>query len=69
MFFVICLMDAFLTFLNLQLAPVIPAVHATKSEIAWSIVKTGFATVSSLDAGWFGKGPLSSFFGYIRVFP
>jgi hypothetical protein len=37
-------------------APVIPAVHATREDAAWSIAKLGFATVGALDAGWFGKG-------------
>jgi len=36
--------------------PVIPAVHGTGLSIARAISKTGFAAISSLDSGFFGKG-------------
>ncbi len=36
--------------------PLIPALHGTDSFIAEKIAKTGFASLSSLDAGYFGKG-------------
>jgi len=36
--------------------PILPAIHGTQVEIAMSIAKTGFASLSQLDAGYFGKG-------------
>jgi len=36
--------------------PVVPAAHGTGFSIAKAISKTGFAAISSLDAGFFGKG-------------
>jgi len=35
---------------------IIPAVHGTGREVAWKICSTGFASLSSLDAGFYGKG-------------
>lgn len=40
-----------------QLVQIIPALHGTPSlEIAWKIAETGFAALSTTDAGFFGKG-------------
>ena len=39
-----------------QLIPLIPVLHGTDLTIAEKIAKTGFATLSSLDAGFYGKG-------------
>jgi len=36
--------------------PVIPVVHGTDAAVAWKIIQTGFSALSSLDAGWFGRG-------------
>jgi len=36
--------------------PVLPVVHGTGYSIAKAISKTGFAALSSLDSGYFGKG-------------
>jgi len=36
--------------------PVLAAVHGTTKRVAWQIVETGFASVSALDAGWYGSG-------------
>eukprot|EP01126_Amoeba_proteus_P015888 TRINITY_DN17227_c0_g1_i1.p1 TRINITY_DN17227_c0_g1~~TRINITY_DN17227_c0_g1_i1.p1 ORF type:complete len:397 (+),score=77.99 TRINITY_DN17227_c0_g1_i1:548-1738(+) len=36
--------------------PIIPAVHGTDMNTAWQICSTGFAALSSLDAGYYGKG-------------
>lgn len=33
-----------------------PAVHGTTVDLAWKIAGTGFASLSSLDAGYYGKG-------------
>lgn len=30
--------------------------HGTDNSIAWKIVTTGFVSLSTLDAGWYGKG-------------
>jgi len=38
------------------LAPVIPTIHGTSGTSAWLIVAGGFATLSSLDAGYYGAG-------------
>uniref|UniRef100_A0A6B2L0J6 SAM domain-containing protein n=1 Tax=Arcella intermedia TaxID=1963864 RepID=A0A6B2L0J6_9EUKA len=35
---------------------VMPMFHGTSIETAWKIVQTGFATVATLDAGWYGRG-------------
>jgi len=37
-------------------APIIPALHGTDALIAEKICENGFAALSSLDAGFFGKG-------------
>eukprot|EP01127_Copromyxa_protea_P008198 TRINITY_DN1870_c0_g3_i3.p1 TRINITY_DN1870_c0_g3~~TRINITY_DN1870_c0_g3_i3.p1 ORF type:complete len:1112 (-),score=161.38 TRINITY_DN1870_c0_g3_i3:46-3381(-) len=45
--------------------PVIPLVHGTGEDIAWSIAKKGFASLATLDAGFYGKGIyLTSFARY-----
>jgi len=36
--------------------PIIPAIHGTDKTIAWSICASGFAALSTLDAGYYGKG-------------
>jgi len=36
--------------------PLLPVLHGTQFAIAWKIATTGFAALSSLDAGYFGKG-------------
>jgi len=36
--------------------PIIPAIHGTQTNTAWSICSTGFAALSATDAGFFGKG-------------
>jgi len=36
--------------------PIMPSVHGTDFDIAEKIMQTGFATISILDAGYFGKG-------------
>jgi len=36
--------------------PVLPVVHGTGLAVAKAISKTGFAALSSLDSGYFGKG-------------
>eukprot|EP01124_Arcella_intermedia_P019314 TRINITY_DN2662_c0_g1_i1.p1 TRINITY_DN2662_c0_g1~~TRINITY_DN2662_c0_g1_i1.p1 ORF type:complete len:1596 (-),score=300.24 TRINITY_DN2662_c0_g1_i1:748-5535(-) len=40
---------------NLEL-PILPAIHGTEGSIAVSICETGFAALSSLDSGFYGKG-------------
>jgi len=40
---------------NLEL-PIIPAIHGTDEKIAWNICAAGFAALSTLDAGFYGKG-------------
>eukprot|EP01127_Copromyxa_protea_P015391 TRINITY_DN4423_c0_g1_i5.p1 TRINITY_DN4423_c0_g1~~TRINITY_DN4423_c0_g1_i5.p1 ORF type:complete len:215 (+),score=42.04 TRINITY_DN4423_c0_g1_i5:38-682(+) len=35
---------------------ILPAIHGTDFHIAWKICATGFANLSSLDDGFFGKG-------------
>eukprot|EP01124_Arcella_intermedia_P020130 TRINITY_DN2764_c0_g2_i2.p1 TRINITY_DN2764_c0_g2~~TRINITY_DN2764_c0_g2_i2.p1 ORF type:complete len:213 (+),score=45.52 TRINITY_DN2764_c0_g2_i2:2-640(+) len=35
---------------------VIPMLHGTSTDTAWKVVQTGFATVATLDAGWYGRG-------------
>eukprot|EP01127_Copromyxa_protea_P008195 TRINITY_DN1870_c0_g1_i4.p1 TRINITY_DN1870_c0_g1~~TRINITY_DN1870_c0_g1_i4.p1 ORF type:complete len:1073 (-),score=125.77 TRINITY_DN1870_c0_g1_i4:66-3284(-) len=36
--------------------PVIPLIHGTGEDLAWSIAKKGFASLATLDAGYYGKG-------------
>jgi len=36
--------------------PVIPVVHGTDASVAWKILDTGFSALSSLDAGYYGRG-------------
>lgn len=36
--------------------PLVPVLHGTDLNVAKKIAKTGFASLSSLDAGYFGKG-------------
>jgi len=38
------------------IVPIVPMVHGTTADIAWKICETGFVTLSTIDAGWFGKG-------------
>uniref|UniRef100_A0A6B2L501 EGF-like domain-containing protein n=1 Tax=Arcella intermedia TaxID=1963864 RepID=A0A6B2L501_9EUKA len=40
---------------NLEL-PILPVIHGTSEKVAKSICSTGFASLSSLDAGFYGKG-------------
>jgi len=35
---------------------IIPSVHGTSSKVGWAICRTGFASLSQLDAGFYGKG-------------
>jgi len=37
-------------------SPVLPVVHGTSEAIAWKIASGGFATLSTLDSGFYGKG-------------
>jgi len=39
-----------------QSMPILPMVHGTSFDAAMSICSTGFANISCLDAGWYGKG-------------
>jgi hypothetical protein len=34
----------------------IPMLQGTTIETAWKIAQTGFTTVATLDAGWYGRG-------------
>jgi len=36
--------------------PIIPVVHGTDASVGWHICSAGFAALSSLDAGFYGKG-------------
>eukprot|EP01126_Amoeba_proteus_P005367 TRINITY_DN11794_c0_g1_i3.p1 TRINITY_DN11794_c0_g1~~TRINITY_DN11794_c0_g1_i3.p1 ORF type:complete len:298 (-),score=75.34 TRINITY_DN11794_c0_g1_i3:228-1121(-) len=36
--------------------PILPTVHGTDAPVAWQICSTGFAALSSLDAGFYGRG-------------
>jgi len=48
---------------------VIPMLQGTSKTAAWNIVKQGFATVATLDDGWFGKGIyFTSAFEWARFF-
>jgi hypothetical protein len=35
---------------------ILPAFHGTSLQTAWNIVRSGFATLSLLDSGWYGAG-------------
>jgi len=35
---------------------IVPAVHGTNEDVAYSIIKTGFVALSKLDSGFYGKG-------------
>jgi len=39
-----------------NLIPIVPVFHGTDMPVAEKICETGFATLSSIDAGYFGKG-------------
>jgi len=41
---------------NVRKINLIPTIHGTDATIAMKIAKTGFAALSTLDAGWYGKG-------------
>jgi hypothetical protein len=41
---------------NKDRTPILLAYHATSQVVAEKICETGFATLSSLDDGWYGKG-------------
>jgi len=41
---------------NLDIIPIVPVIHGTSMQIGWKIVNSGFASLSTLDAGYFGKG-------------
>jgi len=36
--------------------PILAVVHGTQTDIAWKILRTGFVALSSVDAGFYGKG-------------
>jgi len=36
--------------------PILPVIHGTDMEVAWKICTNGFATLSSLDVGFYGSG-------------
>jgi len=38
------------------LIPIIGTVHGTDASVAWKISSSGFAALSSLDNGWYGRG-------------
>jgi len=40
---------------DLQL-PILPTLHGTDAKHVWNISATGFANISTLDAGYYGKG-------------
>jgi len=42
--------------LNIQDAPVLPVVHSTDENTAWKIASQGFAALSAIDRGFYGKG-------------
>jgi len=42
--------------LTLDQSPVLWAVHGTNKPIAWKIAEAGFAALSTLDKGFYGKG-------------
>jgi len=35
---------------------IIPTIHGTSVEVAWKVCATGFANLSTLDSGFYGKG-------------
>jgi len=39
-----------------EIVPILPVAHGTDFSLAMAICSTGFATLSSLDAGWYGSG-------------
>jgi len=41
---------------NNQNIPILVGLHGTEEMVAWKICGSGFATLSSLDAGWYGVG-------------
>jgi len=56
------MMDRYTSFVNLwswnenSEVSIIPQLHGTDFDIAKAICKTGFASLSLLDEGWYGKG-------------
>lgn len=36
--------------------PILPTVHGTGMSVAWKIAESGFVSLASLDAGYFGQG-------------
>jgi len=42
--------------LEIHDSPVLPVVHGTSADIGWKIATEGFASLSSLDSGFYGKG-------------
>jgi len=42
--------------ITIQDSPIIPVVHGTDEPIAWKIATSGFASLSILDSGYYGKG-------------
>lgn len=36
--------------------PVVPMLHGTSRDTAWKIAQTGFATVATIDTGYYGRG-------------
>jgi len=41
---------------RLESSPILPVVHGTDTSIAWKIAQGGFASLSTLDDGYYGKG-------------
>jgi len=39
--------------------PVVPAFQGTDNNAVWQICQTGFATVATLDDGWYGRGTVA----------
>jgi len=39
-----------------EVVPVLPVVHGTDASVAWKIFDTGFSALSTLDAGFYGRG-------------
>jgi len=44
------------TWNKIQSIPILPVLHGTDLSIAWKICSNGFATLSSLDVGYYGSG-------------
>jgi len=42
--------------LNENITPIVPAIHGTSMKIGWKIVNSGFAALSTIDEGYYGKG-------------